>query len=162
MDTANKIIIYTDGAALGNPGRGGYAAVLLFNGVKKEVVDAFRMTTNNRMELLAVIRALESLKPVSHEVHVFSDSQYVCNAINKNWIHGWKKKGWVKVKNVDLWKRFIPLYEQFKPHFHWVKGHAGNPGNERCDFLATTAAQNGPHQIDVGYEDSLKNGDKLL
>lgn len=159
MTDSSRIIIFTDGAALGNPGPGGFAAVLMFNGAKKELVSAYRLTTNNRMELLAVIAALECIKSNELPVHVFTDSQYVSNAINKGWLFNWKKKGWAKVKNDDLWRRFLPLYEKFKPHFHWVKGHAGNPGNERCDFLATTAAHNGPFHTDHFYEKN-QNQDK--
>lgn len=114
------------------------------------------------MELLAVIEALKQLKKPGMDVTIYSDSQYVCNAINKNWLEGWLKKGWAKVKNVDLWKQFLPLYRYHKPKFIWVKGHAGIPENERCDFLATEAAKNGPFQIDEGFETALKNEEGLF
>lgn len=156
------IVIYTDGAALGNPGPGGYGAVLMYQGHRKELAEGFRLTTNNRMELLAVIRALETIKQPGIPVAIYSDSKYVCNAITEGWLFNWKQKGFAKVKNPDLWKRFLPLYEKFKPKFHWVKGHAGILENERCDYLATFAAEKSPHSVDMGYEDSQKNGDTLL
>lgn len=129
---------------------------------RKEIFGAFTRTTNNRMELLAVIEALRQLKQPGMEVIIHSDSQYVCNAINKNWLEGWIKKGWVKVKNVDLWKQFLPLYRYHKPSFVWVKGHAGIPENERCDFLATEAAKKGPFKTDEGFETALNSGEGLF
>ena len=156
------IVIYTDGAALGNPGPGGFAAVLMYGEKRKEISGAYKLTTNNRMELLAVIRALDNIKSRGIPVHVYSDSQYVCNAILKGWLFNWKKKGWAKVKNPDLWQRFYPLYELFKPQFHWVKGHAGIPENERCDLLATQAAANGPFDTDTWYETHVAAPDKLF
>jgi ribonuclease HI len=156
------IVIYTDGAALGNPGPGGYAAVMMYGDKRKEIYGAFKLTTNNRMELLAVIRAMENIKARGIPVHVFSDSQYVCNAILKGWLFSWKKKGWTKVKNPDLWQRFLPLYEVLKPSFHWVKGHSGIPENERCDVLATAAAAQGPFDIDVWYEKNAAAPEGLL
>ena len=146
------IIIYTDGAALGNPGPGGYGAVLMHAQYRQELSGGFRRTTNNRMELLAVIMALKHIKSPGLSIQVYTDSKYVCDAIEKKWLFGWKAKGWKKVKNVDLWQAFLPLYEQYKPKFYWVKGHAGIKENERCDVLATTAAQLGPTEIDVNYE----------
>ncbi len=116
---SQSIIIYTDGAALGNPGPGGYGAVLMFGPHRKEISAGFRLTTNNRMELLAVIEALKSIKVAGFSVEIYTDSKYVCDAIEKRWIFGWKAKGWKNVKNVDLWLQFLPLYEQFKPKFHW-------------------------------------------
>jgi len=156
------IIIYTDGAALGNPGPGGYAAVMLYGDLRKEIAGGFRLTTNNRMELLAVIRALEKVKSTEIPIRVYSDSQYVCNAILKGWLFNWRKKGWDKVKNPDLWQRFYVLYERYKPTFHWVKGHAGIPENERCDFLATRVAGEGPHDVDMWYEKNVAGDQKLL
>ena len=156
------IVVYTDGAALGNPGPGGYAAVLIYGDKRKEIFGAYAFTTNNRMELLAVIRALDNIKSRGIPVHIYSDSQYVCNAILKGWLFGWKKKGWVKVKNPDLWQRFYPLYELFKPQFHWVKGHSSVPENERCDVLATQAAANGPFEKDTWYETNIGASDTLL
>lgn len=157
-----KIIIYTDGAALNNPGPGGYAAVLMAGPHRKEIYGAFTKTTNNRMELLAVIEALRQLKQPGMDVTIHSDSKYVCDAINQNWLEGWIKKGWAKVKNVDLWKQFLPLYRYHKPKFVWVKGHAGVKENERCDFLATQAAKNGPFVPDAGFEAYVQMNDTLL
>lgn len=146
------IHIYTDGAALGNPGPGGYGLVMLYMGHRKEMAQGFRLTTNNRMELLAVIVALEQIKKEGHEVVIFTDSQYVSNALNQGWIYGWIKKGFRNVKNPDLWLRFIPLWKKWKPKFVWVKGHAGVKENERCDVLATSAARMSDLSIDEGYE----------
>ena len=153
------ITIYTDGAAKGNPGPGGYGAVLLFNNkgsiLRKELSEGFRLTTNNRMELLAVIRALQALKVTGIPVQIYSDSKYVVDAIEKGWLWGWQKKGFKDKKNPDLWLRYIPLHLKYKPKFIWVKGHAGNPENERCDQLAVTAAEGFDLKPDQGYEDSL-------
>ncbi len=146
------IIIYTDGAALGNPGPGGYGAVLMQAHHRKEISGGFRRTTNNRMELLAVIMALKQIKKTQMSILVYTDSKYVVDAIDKKWVFSWKQKGWKKIKNVDLWQVFLPLYELLKPDFHWVKGHSGITENECCDVLATTAAQNNPIEIDHNYE----------
>lgn len=148
------IRIYTDGAAQGNPGRGGYGVILKFNDYVKELSEGFRLTTNNRMELLAVIKGLESLKKEGIPVNIFSDSQYVINAIEKGWLWNWQKKNFKDKANVDLWQRYIPLHHKYKPRLTWVRGHAGHVENERCDFLAVQAA-NGPNlQIDRAYEES--------
>lgn len=153
------ITIYTDGAAKGNPGPGGYGAVLLFNNkgsiLRKELSEGFRLTTNNRMELLAVIRALQALKVTGIPVQIYSDSKYVVDAIEKGWLWGWQKKGFKDKKNPDLWLRYIPLHLKYKPKFIWVKGHAGNPENERCDQLAVAAAEGFDLKPDQGYEGSL-------
>lgn len=114
------------------------------------------------MELLAVIVALSRIKQPDLKITIYTDSKYVCNAITEGWLFNWRRKGWAKVKNVDLWQQFLPLYEKHKPHFEWVKGHAGIPENERCDQLATTAAANGPHHVDKGYESSVDSGNNLL
>lgn len=150
-----QIQIYTDGSSLGNPGPGGFGVVMLYGNHRREISQGFRKTTNNRMELLAVIIGLEALKKPNLEVHVFTDSQYVQKAVSQGWVFGWEKKGFKKIKNPDLWKRFLPIYRQHKVQFHWVKGHAGIPENERCDELATTSARNAPTQMDQGYEQSL-------
>jgi ribonuclease HI len=150
----DKIIIYTDGAALGNPGPGGYGAVMMFGPHRKELSQGFKLTTNNRMELLAVIVALSNIKDKSIPIEVYTDSQYVCNAIEKKWLFGWHKKGYAKIKNPDLWKQFYVIYQQFNIRFIWVKGHAGIKENERCDVLATTAAKENPTHIDSFYEQS--------
>ena len=133
------IELYTDGASSGNPGPGGYGVVLKCMGKELELSGGFSLTTNNRMELLAVIRGLEAIKWQNAEVHVWSDSSYVVNAINKGWLQGWRNKGFAKVKNPDLWMRLCPLLESHRVAFHWIKGHAGYPENERCDALAVAA-----------------------
>ena len=133
------IFLYTDGASSGNPGPGGYGVVLKCAGRELELSCGFSLTTNNRMELLAVIKGLESIRWQNAEVHVYSDSSYVVNAINKGWLENWKRRGFAKVKNPDLWMRFSRLYEMHRVSFHWIKGHAGHPENERCDALAVAA-----------------------
>ena len=135
-----SIIIYTDGAALGNPGKGGYGVVMKFGTIRKELSAGFKHTTNNRMELLAVIVAMESIKKNDYVIEIYSDSKYVVDAIEKGWLWGWQKKGFKDKKNPDLWKQYIPLHVKYKPKFVWVKGHAGHPENERCDQLAVAAA----------------------
>lgn len=154
---SESIKIYTDGAAKGNPGRGGYGTVLKFAGKEKELSQGFRMTTNNRMELLAVIVGLESLKTNAHAVEIYSDSKYVVDSVEKKWVFGWKQKGFKGKKNQDLWERYLPLHAKFQPKFHWIKGHAGHPENERCDQLAVWAAEQKTHEIDEGYENSQKD-----
>ncbi|ELR70414.1 Ribonuclease HI [Fulvivirga imtechensis AK7] len=150
------ITIYTDGAAKGNPGPGGYGVVLMakVNGkpLRKELSEGFRKTTNNRMELLAVIKGLEALKRAGTAVTIYSDSKYVVDAVEKGWIWGWQKKGFKNKANVDLWQRFIPLYQKHKVKFIWVRGHAGNIENERCDVLAVQAAEGLDLKPDIGYE----------
>lgn len=133
------IFLYTDGASSGNPGPGGYGVVLKCAGKVKEMSEGFSLTTNNRMELLAVIKGLEAIKWQNAEVHVYSDSSYVVNAINKGWLVNWQRKGYAKVKNPDLWMRFARVYALHRVSFHWIKGHAGHPENERCDALAVAA-----------------------
>ncbi len=150
------ITIYTDGAAKGNPGPGGYGAVLKFGKHRKELSEGFRLTTNNRMELLAVIRALQALTMTEYPVQIYSDSKYVVDAIEKGWLWGWQKKGFKDKKNPDLWLRYIPLHLKYKPKFIWVKGHAGNIENERCDQLAVAAAESPNLPADLGYEQNLK------
>ncbi len=155
------VTIYSDGAARGNPGSGGYGAVLRYRDPsgtvhERELSDGFEVTTNNRMELLGVIAALEALKHPC-EVTIFTDSQYVVNAFEKRWIDGWVKRGWrtaskQPVKNIDLWKRLLAAKEPHEATFVWVKGHAGHPENERCDELATTAADSPGRKRDEGFE----------
>ncbi len=148
------IWIYTDGASKGNPGRGGYGVVLLSpaHQLRKELSAGYRMTTNNRMELLAVIVGLEALKIPQTEVTVYSDSQYVVNSIEKGWVWGWVKKDFKDKKNKDLWLRFLKIYRQHRVKMVWVKGHANIPENERCDQLAVAAAEQADLLVDVGYE----------
>ncbi len=163
MEEKPTIYLYTDGAASGNPGPGGYGVVLKCNGLEKEMNGGFRLTTNNRMELLAVIKGLEAIKWKNATVEVYSDSSYVVKAINEGWLENWQRKGWKKVKNPDLWQAFLPLYRAHKVSFHWLKGHAGHPENERCDSLAVSAYRNGPLATDEGYMASKEDSnDKTL
>jgi ribonuclease HI len=154
LPSKNHILLYTDGAAKGNPGPGGYGVVLKFGKHRKELSQGYVETTNNRMELLAVIVGLESLTMTEYPVIVYSDSKYVVDAINKGWLNTWQKTGFKKKKNVDLWQRFLPLQKKFDLKFQWVKGHAGHPENERCDQLAVEAAESGKLIKDEGYKDS--------
>jgi ribonuclease HI len=148
------IQIYTDGASRGNPGPGGYGIVMLSGIHRKELAQGFRLTTNNRMELLSVIVALESLKKDGSEVLIYSDSKYVVDSVEKKWVFGWEKKGFKDKKNPDLWQRFLRIYPRHKVKFKWVKGHADNPENNRCDELAVEAAL-GHHLLeDRGYNPS--------
>ena len=148
----DAIHIYTDGAASGNPGPGGYGVVMLYKDKRKEISEGFKHTTNNRMELLAVIVALEHLKNLGSNVIVFSDSKYVVDAIEKKWLDGWIKKNFKNVKNVDLWLRFLALYKKHHVKFKWVKGHADNVENNRCDVLAVQAYKQPNLKPDTGYE----------
>jgi ribonuclease HI len=146
------IRIYTDGAAQGNPGPGGYGVVMKFKDAVKELSGGFRLTTNNRMELLAVITGLEAIKKDGIGVTIYSDSKYVVDSVEKGWIWGWQKKNFAKKANADLWQRYIPLHLKYKPKFVWVKGHAGHPENERCDQLAVEASGSGKLKVDIEYE----------
>ena len=146
----SSIEIYTDGAAKGNPGPGGYGVVLRSGKHEKELSNGFFFTTNNRMELLAVIVALESLKRKRSQVSVYSDSKYVVDAINKKWVDKWKKRLWLKVKNTDLWKRLLIILNEHDVTFIWIKGHNNHPENERCDQLAVEASYS-PTKEDKGY-----------
>ena len=144
--------MYTDGGASGNPGPGGYGTLLMYGEHVKEMSEGFRLTTNNRMELLAVIVGLEALTRDGIEVDVYSDSKYVVDAVEKRWVFGWEKKGYKDKKNPDLWQRFLRVYRRHKVRFHWVKGHAGNPLNERVDAMAVAAYQTGDLLTDAWYE----------
>ncbi len=156
-----NITIYTDGSSRGNPGPGGYGVVLMAGKHRKELAGGFRKTTNNRMELLAVIVALETLKGDGHNVLIFSDSKYVVEAVEKGWVFGWVKKGFKGKKNKDLWLRFLKIYPKHNVKFQWVKGHANIPENERCDKLAVAAAMSSDLAIDEGYE-MAESGDGNL
>jgi ribonuclease HI len=147
----DKVILYTDGAAKGNPGRGGYGTLLISGQYQKELSEGFRKTTNNRMELWAVIAGLEALKRKC-EVEVYSDSKYVVDSVEKGWLFGWEKKGFKGKKNPDLWQRFLKAYRLHKVKFNWVKGHAGIPENELCDQLAVKAAESDKVKIDAVFE----------
>lgn len=159
-----RIIIHTDGACSGNPGKGGYGIVMQLENstYSKEISQGYLYTTNNRMELLAVIVALEEIKIPQSSVIVISDSKYVTDAVNKNWILGWQKKSYKDVKNPDLWKRFYAIYKQHQVTLQWVKGHNNHPLNERCDFLATNALKKEPLLIDEGFQELLKTNNTLL
>lgn len=156
----NKLLIYTDGASRGNPGRGGYGIVLLFGRIAKEISQGYERTTNNRMELMAVIKALEALKTNREIVHIYSDSKYVVDAVQKGWLQKWIATNFKGgKKNKDLWLLYDLVAKPFTIHFHWVKGHADNPYNNRCDQLATSAADGKNLLIDTGFEDIKR--DKL-
>lgn len=155
------IHIYTDGSALGNPGPGGYGIIMDWVGKNyiKEFSKGFRYTTNNRMELLAVIDAIAMLKKEKMDILVFSDSKYVIEAVEKKWVFGWEKKNFKDKKNPDLWRQFLKLYSKHQLRFQWVKGHNNHPQNERCDYLAVDAAKNYSLHVDEFYEKmSKKNG----
>jgi ribonuclease HI len=147
----NPIIIFTDGSSRGNPGPGGYGVVLISGSYRKELSKGFKLTTNNRMELLAVIVALEELKNPGSNVSVYTDSKYVVDAVEKGWVFGWEKKAFKDKKNPDLWIRFLSIFRNHRVKFYWVKGHATNLENNRCDKLATEAAQSKDLFNDNGY-----------
>jgi|TARA_B110001452_G_scaffold164904_1_gene137636 ribonuclease HI len=153
-----QIHIYTDGSALGNPGPGGYGIIIELVGKQyfKEYARGFAHTTNNRMELLAVIVGLETLKKQPMDVVVFSDSKYVIDSVEKKWVFGWKAKNFKGKKNPDLWKRFLAIYALHNVRFQWVKGHNDHPQNERCDRLAVNAAKTGSKEKDVFFEKESK------
>ena len=146
------ISIYTDGAAKGNPGPGGFGTILKFRDKEKELSGGFRMTTNNRMELLAVIVGLEAIKKPGWKVLVISDSKYVVDAVTKGWLAGWVKKDFKGKKNRDLWERYLKVSAPHDVKFQWVKGHAGHPENERCDQLAVLAAESNDLKVDQPFE----------
>lgn len=146
----NEVIIYTDGAAKGNPGNGGYGTVLIAGGHIKKLSQGYTLTTNNRMELLAVIAGLEALNRKCN-VKIFSDSKYVVDSVEKGWVFGWLKKGFKGKKNPDLWRRFLTVYKEHNVKLNWVKGHAGNKYNEICDQLAVAAAEGKNLLEDSGY-----------
>jgi ribonuclease HI len=147
-----KVTVYTDGSSRGNPGPGGYGAILQFGQHRKELSGGYRLTTNNRMELLAVIVALETLKVPNCRVVVYTDSKYVADSVEKGWVHSWVKKRFKGKKNADLWMRFLAIYSKHQVRFKWVKGHSNNPGNERCDQLAVDAATGTNLVEDTGYK----------
>ena len=151
--SAPVITIYTDGSSLGNPGAGGYGVVLLSGPHRKELSAGFRLTTNNRMELMAVCVALEALKFDGSNVTIYSDSKYVADAVSKGWVFGWERKNFSGKKNPDLWTRFLRVYRRHRVSFVWVKGHAETIENNRCDTLAVAAANGGQLLEDVGYQE---------
>jgi ribonuclease HI len=155
-----KVNIYTDGACRGNPGKGGYGIIMEWVGkpYHKEFSQGFRKTTNNRMELLAVIVALEKLKKNNLDVIIFSDSKYVIDAVVKGWVFGWVKKKFKNKKNSDLWMRFLKVYSKHNVKFQWVKGHNNHPQNERCDVLAVEASL----QIELFIDEEFENKPKEM
>ena len=147
--------MYTDGAASGNPGPGGYGVVLMSGSHRREISSGFKLTTNNRMELMAVCAGLEALKIEGCEVTIYTDSKYVADSVEKGWVFGWEKKLYHKKKNPDLWARFLRSYRRQRVKFIWIRGHASVPENERCDFLAVEASQGVNLPEDTGYNPSL-------
>ncbi len=159
MSKRPPIYLYTDGSASGNPGPGGWAAILKCAGAYREISGGYRLTTNNRMELLAVIRGLQAIRWENAVVEVYSDSAYVVNAVSKGWLDNWEKTGWKKKKNADLWQEFLAVYRRHQVTFHWLKGHAGHPENERCDSLAVQAGSLGSAlPADLEYERLQESG----
>jgi len=153
----SEITIYTDGASSGNPGPGGYGVVLISGRHRLEKSEGFRLTTNNRMELMAVITGLEALKIAGSKVVIYTDSKYVADAVEKGWVFQWESKAFKKKKNPDLWMRFLKIYREHKVRFVWIKGHANNPENERCDRLAVEASQKSNLNEDTGYNSEEEN-----
>ena len=155
-----EVIIYTDGSSRGNPGPGGYGAILMYGDRKKELSQGYRRTSNNRMQLMGVIAALQAMKKPGLHISIYTDSQYIVKAVKEGWLNKWLATNFAKgKKNKDLWVKFYDLYKQHHIRFHWVKGHAENPFNNRCDELATSAADGSGLLIDEGYEmdpDQLK------
>jgi ribonuclease HI len=156
------ITLYTDGACSGNPGPGGFGLVLISGDHRKELSVGYRLTTNNRMELLSVIVGLESLKKEKSSVIVYSDSKYVVGAVEKKWVFSWEKKNFGKKKNPDLWIRFLKIYRKHTVKFIWIKGHANNKENERCDGLAVKAAEGDNLKIDNWYENNVVGKNELF
>ena len=151
-----EIHLYTDGAARGNPGPGGYGIVLEWpeKNYRKEFSEGFQHTTNNRMELLAVIEGLKRLNESPLKVKVYTDSKYVADAFVKNWVFGWERKGFKDRKNTDLWIALLKEYRKHEVSFHWVKGHSNHPQNERCDRLAVEASHSNQLKVDIGYTEN--------
>ena len=156
------VIIYTDGAAKGNPGNGGYGVVMISGAHRKELSGGFILTTNNRMELLSVIVGLEHLKKEKTFVTIYSDSKYVVDAVEKKWLFSWEKKNFGKKKNPDLWIRFLKIFRKHQVRFVWVKGHSNIKENERCDQLAVEAADSEKLKKDVWYENNVANNNELF
>lgn len=153
MVNENGLTIYTDGSSRGNPGRGGYGTIMMWRGNVKELSQGYQHTTNNRMELMSVIAGLEALNREGLDIVIYSDSQYVVKAVKEGWLENWIKTDFKGgKKNVDLWKRFYALYKKHRIQFVWVKGHSSNPYNNRCDELATAAADGKNLIYDSGYE----------
>jgi ribonuclease HI len=165
MSTGHQLIIYTDGSSRGNPGPGGFGAILMWGSKRMEISQGYRLTTNNRMELLGVISALESLTKKNIPLTIYTDSQYIVKAVKEKWLDKWVRTNFAGgKKNKDLWMRFYALSKNFTINFVWVKGHADNPFNNRCDELATTAADGRNLLVDEGYEKEVGKpaGNSLL
>lgn len=161
--STDNLVIYTDGSSRGNPGPGGFGAILMWGDKRKEISEGYRKTTNNRMELLAVITALETLKKNNIPVTIYTDSQYIVKAVQLKWLDKWVKTDFAGgKKNKDMWMRFYLLSKVYKITFVWVKGHANNALNNRCDLLATTAADGSDLLIDEGYEGVNGQGEESL
>lgn len=154
---SGEIIIYTDGAASGNPGPGGYGVILISGSHRLEKSEGYRLTTNNRMELMAVIAGLEALRIPGSAAVIYTDSRYVADAVEKGWLFQWESKAFRKKKNQDLWIRFLRVYRMHKVRFVWIKGHACNPENENCDKLAVEASKNIKLLEDTGYNAGNEN-----
>ncbi len=152
-----EITIYTDGACSGNPGPGGYGVVLISGKHRLEKAEGYSLTTNNRMELMAVIAGLEALKLAGSKVVIYTDSKYVADAVEKGWVFQWESKAFKKKKNPDLWMRFLMIYRKHNVRFVWIKGHAMNPENERCDSLAVEATRRSNLKEDAGYTPEIEN-----
>lgn len=155
----DEIIIYTDGASSGNPGPGGYGVVLKYGRHRLEKSQGFRLTTNNRMELLAVITGLEALKKPGSKAVIYTDSRYVADSVEKGWVFQWETKGFRKKKNPDLWKKFLNVYRRHNVKLIWIKGHNDNPENELCDRLAVEASKSGNLMEDLGYMPESEDND---
>jgi ribonuclease HI len=153
----NTITIYTDGSSRGNPGPGGYGVILISGQHTKELSQGYRLTTNNRMELMSVIAGLEALKKKGLDVKIWSDSKYVVESVEKKWVFGWVQKNFKGKKNADLWIRFLRVFKEHSVKFHWLKGHNDHPLNERCDELAVSAALGKNLWVDEGYEKEKEN-----
>lgn len=154
---SEPVHIYTDGACSGNPGPGGFGVIMVWKGKRKEISKGYRLTTNNRMELMACIMGLEALKNDNTPVIIYSDSKYVCDAILKKWLFSWHMKGYNKIKNPDLWIRFYKLYKTHEVKMVWIKGHAGHPMNEACDRMAVASANSTTHLTDSWYETNIQS-----
>jgi ribonuclease HI len=166
MSELKKVVMYTDGGCIGNPGPGGYGVVLLSDGHRKELSGGFRLTTNNRMELMAAIVGLEALKKPC-EVTLYSDSKYLVDAMELGWAKRWQANGWRRNKNEkavnpDLWQRLLDVCKKHDVKFRWIKGHSGNPENERCDYLANTTAMQKNLPVDEGYLQTTRNDSRTL
>lgn len=161
------IIIYTDGACLGNPGPGAFCSVLIYKNKRKEISKAFRLTTNNRMELMAIIEALKLIKTNKHKIKIYTDSKYVADAYSKGWLNNWAKNNWKRksklIPNYDLWQSFFELIQNKNIEFIWIEGHTGIEENEYCDKTARKLASNpSSHLIDTGYENKEENSNLLF